>query len=119
VRLDIGYSHIFVFDRVVGNESIVTAGNVEVPPPVAAEGELRTRIAMGRYRAGYDMLNVAVTVAFDDLFDFGVHTPKAAPLPPALPVDVAPTEAPIDTPATPDTPAAETPPAPPAPDATT
>jgi long-subunit fatty acid transport protein len=119
VRLDIGYSHIFVFDRVVGSESIVTAGNVEVPPPVAAEGELRTRIAMGRYRAGYDMLNVAVTVAFDDLFDFGVHTPKAAPLPPALPVDVAPTEAPIDTPSTPDTPTAETPPAPPTPDATT
>jgi len=103
VRLDVGYSHIFIFDRVVGTESVVTAGNVEVPPPIAAEGELRTRIAMGQYKAGYDMLNVAVTVAFDDLLDFGVHAPKAAPLPPAVPVDAAPADpAPVDAaPATP------------------
>jgi long-subunit fatty acid transport protein len=98
LRLDVGYSHIFVFDRVVGTESIVTAGNVEIPPPIAAEGELRTRIAMGQYRAGYDMLNVAVTVAFDDLFNFGVHAPKPVPLPAAMPVDVAPTETPAEAP---------------------
>ena len=102
VRLDVGYSHIFIFDRVVGTESIVTAGNVEVPPPIAAEGELRTRIAMGQYKAGYDMLNIAVTVAFDDLFDFGVHAPEAAPLPPAMPADnggaTTPDATPTDTP---------------------
>ncbi len=89
IRLDVAYSHIFVFDRVVGQESIVTAGNVAIPPPIAAEGELRTRVAMGTYKAGFDMLNVGVTVAFDDLFNFGVHTPVAAadvpvtPLPPS------------------------------------
>lgn len=91
LRLDVGYSHIFIFDRVVGTESIVTAGNVVVPPPIAAEGELRTRIAMGQYQAGYDMLNVAVTVAFDDLFNFGVHTPKDLPAPvEAAAVETAP-----------------------------
>jgi hypothetical protein len=31
---------------------------------------------MGQYRAGYDMLNIALTVAFDDLFDFGRHAKK-------------------------------------------
>ena len=79
IRLDVAYQHVFVFDRVIGDESIVTAGNVVVPPPVGAEGELRTRVAMGEYKAGYDMLNVGLTVAFDDLFNFGVHTPEASP----------------------------------------
>jgi long-subunit fatty acid transport protein len=90
VRLDVGYSHVFIFDRVVGTESIVTAGNVVVPPPVGAEGELRTRVAMGSYKAGYDMLNVGLTVAFDDAFSFGVHTPKATlSSPVAAPVEPA------------------------------
>ena len=91
IRLDVAYSHIFVFDRVVGQESIVTAGNVAVPAPIAAEGELRTRVAMGTYKAGYDMLNVGLTVAFDDLFNFGVHKPLAAamnvPVVPAAPIE--------------------------------
>jgi hypothetical protein len=59
---------------------------------------------MGQYRAGYDMLNIAVTVAFDDLFDFGVHAPPAAPLPPAIPADdvaTTPDAAPTDTPSDP------------------
>ena len=86
LRLDVAYSHVFVFDRVVGTESIVTAGNVKVPPPIAAEGELRTRVAMGSYRASYDMLNVGLTVAFDDLFNFGVHAPQT----PAAAIEMAP-----------------------------
>lgn len=113
LRLDVGYSHIFVFDRTVGTESVVTAGNVEIPPPIAAEGELRTRVAMGQYRAGYDMLNVAVTVAFDDLFNFGVHTPKApttmtapAPEPTPGPEPTPANGAPTTEPAPPETPAA-------------
>ena len=80
VRLDVGYSHIFIFDRTVGTESIVTAGNVEIPPPFKADGELRTRVAMGSYKASYDMLNVGLTVAFDDAFNFGVHAPAASAL---------------------------------------
>jgi hypothetical protein len=43
---------------------------------------------MGTYRAGYDMLNVAVTVAFDDVFDFGVHARKT----PSVPTPAPPTE---------------------------
>jgi len=104
IRLDVGYSHIFVFDRTVGAESIVTAGNVEIPPPIAAEGELRTKVAMGTYRAGYDMLNVAVTVAFDDLLDFGVHAKKEpAPVPPTA-TEPAPVSEPAPTPSEPSTP---------------
>jgi long-subunit fatty acid transport protein len=78
VRVDVAYGHVFVFDRVVGDESIVFSGNVIVPPPVGADSETRTRVAMGTYRAGYDLLNVGVTVAFDDLFNFGVHAPQAS-----------------------------------------
>lgn len=104
VRLDVGYGHVFVFDRTIGTESIVAAGNVVVPPPIAAEGELRTRVAMGTYRASYNMLNVGVTVAFDDLFNFGKYAPRAVgqpvPVEPAA-ADAANTPAPTTT----DTPA--------------
>jgi hypothetical protein len=94
VRLDVGYGHVFVFDRTIGTESIVAAGNVVVPPPIAAEGELRTRVAMGTYRASYNMLNAGVTVAFDDLFNFGKYEPRAVGQP--VPVEVI---APANTPA--------------------
>jgi long-subunit fatty acid transport protein len=93
VRLDVGYGHVFVFDRIIGTESIVAAGNVVVPPPIAAEGELRTRVAMGTYRASYNMLNAGVTVAFDDLFNFGKYEPRAVGQPvPVVPVAAASTD---------------------------
>ncbi len=82
-RLDVGYSHIFIFERKIGDESIVFNGAVVVPPPVGADSETRTRIAMGTYNAGYDLLNVGLTVAFDDMFGFGVHAPKTPPEPEA------------------------------------
>jgi long-chain fatty acid transport protein len=76
-RLDVGYGHIIYFDRTIGQESIVTSGNVVLPPPVGAQSEPRTRVAMGRYSASLDELNVAVTIAFDEMFGFGVYAPKA------------------------------------------
>lgn len=118
VRLDVAYAHVFVFDRTVGDESIVYSGAVALPPPVGADSEPRTRVAMGTYRAGYDMLNVGLTVAFDSLFGFGVHAPKAVPVPtgpdalPPPPTGTPPTT-PTETPPTPtpETPPTETPPA--------
>ncbi len=107
VRLDVGYGHVFIFDRTIGTDSIVAAGNVVVPPPIAAEGELRTRVAMGTYRASYNMLNVGVTVAFDDLFNFGKYAPRAVGQP--VPVDPAAAAADAPAPTTTDTPAEATP----------
>ncbi len=110
VRLDVGYSHIFVFDRVVGQESIVFTGKVD--NPVLDNGETRTRVAMGRYTAGYDMLNVGLTVAFDEMLGFGVHAPPAAPAEDRMPESMNPTTTtpptptdatPIDTSTTPAT----------------
>jgi long-subunit fatty acid transport protein len=69
VRLDVGYGHVFVFDRTVGAESIVFNGNSG--PSIFASGETRTKVAMGRYSAGFDMINVGLTVGFDELFGFG------------------------------------------------
>lgn len=90
VRLDVAYGHVFVFDRTIGAESIVFNGAVALPPPVGAESEPRTKVAMGTYTASYDMLNVGLTVAFDDLFNFGVHAPRALPDPAIEPLPVAP-----------------------------
>jgi long-subunit fatty acid transport protein len=90
--LTVAYNYIHVFDRRIGQESQVYAGGV--PSPL---GEPRTRIAMGTYTANYNMLNIGLTVAFDDMFNFGIHAPQpvpmaVAPTPEAAPVpEVAPT----------------------------
>jgi long-subunit fatty acid transport protein len=68
--LTIGYSHVFVADRVVGQESIVFNGN---SGESIFGGETRTRVAMGKYSAGFDMLNVSLNVGFDEMFGFGVY----------------------------------------------
>ena len=82
MRLDVGYSHVFVFQRVVGQESIVYTGKVD--NAVLDNAETRTRVAMGTYNAGYDMLNIGLTVAFDDMFGFGVQAAQPAPVAPAV-----------------------------------
>jgi long-subunit fatty acid transport protein len=74
--LTVAYSHIHVFDRVIGQESQVYAGGV--PSPL---GESRTRTAMGTYTASYNMINVGLTVAFDEMLHFGVHQPAPEPTP--------------------------------------
>jgi long-subunit fatty acid transport protein len=84
VRLDVAYGHIFYFDRVIGQESIVTAGNV-APAAITGGNDPVTRVAMGTYRAGLDELNIGLTVAFDELFGFGAHAP-----PPVVPVVTPP-----------------------------
>lgn len=76
VRLDVGYGHVFIFDRVVGEESIVFNGNSG--PSIFVDGETRTRVAMGKYSAGFDMLNVALNVGFDELFGFGRYGERGA-----------------------------------------
>jgi long-subunit fatty acid transport protein len=70
VRLDLGYAHLFLADRVVGEESIIHVENTA--PPTLSPGERRTRVAMGQYSASYDMLTVAVNIAFDEMLGFGV-----------------------------------------------
>lgn len=75
VRLDVGYGHVFIFDRTVGSESIVFNGNSG--DSILVPGETRTKVAMGRYSAGFDMLNVALSVGFDELFGFGKHARPA------------------------------------------
>ena len=86
VRLDLAYSHILVLDRVIGPESIVYDGSsgpsVFMTPDNAPAGTIggadtRTRVAMGKYSAGFDMINASVTVAFDEAFGFGAaHHPS-------------------------------------------
>ena len=90
VRLDVAYGHVFVFDRTVGQESIVTAGNV-APAALTGDNDPVTRVAMGTYRAGLDMLNVGLTVAFDEVFGFGAASSSAKAPAPASP-EPAPTE---------------------------
>ncbi len=75
VRLDVGYSRIFVFDRTVGNESIVYNGS-SGDSILLAGADTRTRVAMGKYSASFDMINIALTVGFDELFAFGKHAPQ-------------------------------------------
>ena len=74
VRLDVGYSHIFVFDRTVGNESIVYNGSSG--RSILLDADTRTRVAMGKYSASFDMLNSALNVGFDELFAFGTYAPQ-------------------------------------------
>jgi long-subunit fatty acid transport protein len=76
VRLDVGYSHIFVFDRTVGVESIVYNGSSGDSILLAGGADTRTRVAMGRYSASFDMINVALNVGFDELFAFGKYAAK-------------------------------------------
>lgn len=98
VTLDVGYGHHFVFDRVVGDESILYVEN----PVRTFNPEPRTRIAMGRYSMSYNVLSVGLNVAFDEMFAFGVHKerPRQAPAPApesapeSAPEPAAPEEAP-------------------------
>jgi hypothetical protein len=100
-RVDVAYGHIFYADRVVGQESIVTAGNV-APPALTGGSDPITRVAMGKYTGGLDELNIGLTVAFDELFGFGPHAPAAV-----VPVVTPPPEAPA-TPASDPAPSTET-----------
>jgi long-subunit fatty acid transport protein len=72
VRLDVGYGHVFIFDRTVGNESIVFNGS-SGPSPLMGGADPQTRVAMGKYSAGFDMINVGLNVGFDELFGFGKY----------------------------------------------
>jgi long-subunit fatty acid transport protein len=102
VTVDVGYSHMFVFDRTIGDESIVHAEN-SAPP--LFNREPRTRIAMGQYQTSYDVVSVGLKVAFDEMLGFGVHAPAetkpvadtAAPDDISAPTDEAPPEeAPVE-----------------------
>ena len=77
VRLDVGYSHIFIFDRTIGDESIVYNGT-SGDSLLMGGADTRTRVAMGRYAAGFDMINVAVSVGFDEMLGFGKYAPQSA-----------------------------------------
>ncbi|HEY4222913.1 MAG TPA: hypothetical protein VGO62_16260, partial [Myxococcota bacterium] len=68
--LTVGYSHVFIFDRTVGGESIVYDGS-SGPSALLGGADIRTRVAMGKYSAGFDMLDVSLNVGIDELFDFG------------------------------------------------
>lgn len=72
VRIDVGYLHVFVFDRTVGQESIVYNGS-SGDSALLSGADPRTRVAMGKYSAGFDMLNVALNVGFDELLGFGAN----------------------------------------------
>jgi long-subunit fatty acid transport protein len=111
VRLDVAYGHIFYFDRVIGQESIVTAGNV-APAALTGDGDPVTRVAMGTYKAHLGELNVGLTFAFDELLGFGARAPRAqeegpsAPLPAAADTptqEASPTNAETDSAASPAT----------------
>ena len=80
VRVDVGYMHVFVFDRTVGRESIVYNGT-SGDSPLLSGADTRTRIAMGKYSAGFDMINVSLNVGFDELLAFGHFAAKDAPAP--------------------------------------
>ena len=77
VRFDVGYAHMALFDRTIGDESIVHNNNIA--PPLFNK-EPRTRVAMGNYSASYDLLSVAVNVAFDEVIGFGDFAGKDASL---------------------------------------
>ncbi|MFZ9887986.1 MAG: OmpP1/FadL family transporter [Myxococcota bacterium] len=68
VRIDLGYGHAFLFDRVVGDESIVHSEAVAQP---GGQPEPRTRIAMGRYATSYDVIGLALNLSLDELLGFG------------------------------------------------
>lgn len=68
VRLDVGYAHMALVDRTIGDESIVH--NNHIAPPLFNQ-EPRTRVAMGQYSASYNVLSLALNVAFDEVIGFG------------------------------------------------
>jgi long-subunit fatty acid transport protein len=70
VRLDVGYGHVFIFDRTVGDESIVFNGT-SGKSLLLGGTDTNTRVAMGRYSSAFDMINVALTVGIDEAFGFG------------------------------------------------
>ena len=76
VRVDLGYSHIQVFDRTVGNESVVYDGSVGTSPLLGG-ADTRTRVAMGRYSSAFDMVNVGLTWTVDESFGYGAFAPTA------------------------------------------
>lgn len=78
VRVDLGYSHVQIFDRTVGDESIVFDGSVG-PSPLLGGADTRTRVAMGRYASAFDMVNVALTWTVDETFGYGAYAPPTAP----------------------------------------
>ncbi len=97
VRLDVGYGHVFMFDRTVGDESIVHAETIKQP---GGHSEPRTRVAMGQYTTSYDVVSVGLNIAFDEMLGFGVYSAPtldkiddSAPLPPAAHDEPAPDEA--------------------------
>jgi len=94
VRVDVGYAHVFLFDRVVGDESIVHTAAV---PAGIGNAEPRTRIAMGSYKTGYDMLSISLTVMMDEMFGIGAFAEDDAPRI-EHPPEAAPTEAPAESP---------------------
>jgi long-subunit fatty acid transport protein len=75
VRLDVGYMHVFVFDRTVGQESIVFNGS-SGDSILLAGADTRTRVAMGKYSAGFDMINVGINVGIDEALGLGKHAAK-------------------------------------------
>jgi hypothetical protein len=79
-RLDVGYAHVFMFDRVVGDESIVHTAAV---PAGIGNAEPRTRVAMGTYKTSYDLVSVALTVSFDEMFGLGFYAQPDADEPDA------------------------------------
>ncbi len=76
VRLDVGYSHIVVFDRTVGDESIVYSGT-SGPSILMGGADTKTRVAMGRYASSFDMVNVGLTWTIDQTFGYGAYAPAA------------------------------------------
>jgi long-subunit fatty acid transport protein len=67
LQLDLGYSNMIIFDRTVGDESLVY---VDVPVG-GFNDEPRTRVAMGDYSMSYHVVQAALTVQFDELFGSG------------------------------------------------
>jgi long-subunit fatty acid transport protein len=86
VRVDVGYAHVFMFDRTIGNESIV---HVESAAPPLFNPEPRTRNAMGAYRTSYDIVSVGLNITFDEMFGIG-HYAALKPATSELPLDEAP-----------------------------
>lgn len=89
VQLNAGYSFMAPFTltpegpflgRIIGDES-----QVHVENPASLGGEVRTRVAMGRYEFQYHLFTVSLNIAFDEMFGFGsAEAPWNKPLLPFL-----------------------------------
>lgn len=71
-RFDVGYNMIHVFDRTIGDESIVYNAHQN---PLVAEG--RTRVAMGTTKANFHTVMLGVNWAFDETFAPDSTVPSA------------------------------------------